>query len=81
MEVVAVRFRLWLAGLLTLLIGFFAVYATGQLDSVIPPGSRWAKWLTVAALLVARYTHGKSTANAVTDAAAAKAALADTRGV
>jgi len=69
-ELVAARLRIWLAGVLTLLVGFEALYASGQLDSFIPPGSKWAKWLPVAALLVARYTHGKASANALIDAKA-----------
>jgi len=67
-ELVAARLRVWFAGALTLLVGFEALYAAGQLDAFIPPGSRWAKWVPVAALLVARYTHGKTAANALIDA-------------
>ena len=64
-ELIAARLRVWFAGVLTLLVGFETLYATGQLDSIIPPNSTWAKWVPVAALLVARYTHGKTAAAAI----------------
>jgi len=67
-ELVAARLRVWFAGVLTLLVGFEALYAGGALDGLIPPGSRWAKWVPVVALLVARYTHGKTAAAALIDA-------------
>lgn len=69
-ELVAARLRIWFAGALTLLMGFEALYASGQLDSFIPPNSKWAKWLPVAALVVARYTHGKACATALIDSKA-----------
>ena len=67
-ELVAARMRVWFAGALSLLVGFQTLYATGTFDTVIPPNSKWAKWLPVAALVVARYTHGKACAAALIDA-------------
>jgi hypothetical protein len=64
-ELVAARMRIWFASVLTLLVGFEALYASGAFDTMIPPGSKWAKWIPFAALLVARYTHGKTSANAL----------------
>jgi len=73
-DLVAARLRQPMRALVGAFLTFQATYALGGLDALIPPGTKWARWIGVGGAVVAYYTQRRGEPAALLAAKKAEAA-------
>ena len=73
-DLIAARLRQPMRALVGMLVVFQATYAAGGLDMMIPPGTKWAKWIGLAGVVIAYFTQRRGEPAALLQAKKTEAA-------
>lgn len=73
-DLIAARLRQPMRAIFGVFITLQVVYAAGGLEGLVPPGSKWAKWVAVGGAVIAYYTQRRGEPLALREAKKVEAA-------